>query len=128
MRLTLLLLASVLAAGKSVPRHNLTFMLTTSFGQFGFNSSGALPAADMALEDINSDPNVLPGYNFMYDKVRDSQVCKYPIAVLQAVQTSKKSCQLINRLPMYIQHTHIHSVCSRSTDGLVFHRHRIWIS
>ena len=56
-------------------RHNLTFMFITSFGQFGFNSSGALPAADIALEDINSDHNnILQGYNLLYDEVRDSQV------------------------------------------------------
>ena len=53
---------------------NLTFMMVASFGQHGFNSSGALPAVDMALEDINSDPDILPGYNLMYDKVRDSMV------------------------------------------------------
>ena len=57
--------------------HNLTFMLITSYGQYGYNSSGALPAADMALEDINSDPDILSGYNLMYDKVRDSMVHKY---------------------------------------------------
>ena len=57
--------------------HNLTFMLIISYGQYGYNSSGALPAADMALEDINSDPDILSGYNLMYDKVRDSMVCKY---------------------------------------------------
>ena len=55
-------------------QRNLTFMLITSFGQFGHNSSGALPAADMALEDISSDTDVLPGYNLMYDEVRDSKV------------------------------------------------------
>lgn len=66
------------AGGSALPsgaaRQNLTFMLIISFGQFGFNSSGALPAADMALEDINDDPNILIGYNLVYDKVRDSQV------------------------------------------------------
>ena len=38
-------------------------------------SHTVLPAADMALEDINSNPSILPGYNLVYDKVRDSQVC-----------------------------------------------------
>ena len=77
---TLLLLSSVpiLCAEASddaaSPRHNLTFMLITSFGQFGYNSSGALPGADMALEDINNNSNILPGYTLVYDKVRDSQV------------------------------------------------------
>ena len=56
------------------PQHNLNFMLVVSFGQSGFNSSGVIPAADIALEDINNDPNVLPGYNLTYDRVRDSQV------------------------------------------------------
>lgn len=55
--------------------HNPTFMFITSFGQFGFNAPGVVPAADIALEDINNDPNVLSGYHLMYDQVRDSQVC-----------------------------------------------------
>ena len=58
------------AMGEST--HNLTFMFITSFGQFGFNASGVVPAADIALEDINNDPN--SGYHLMYDQVRDSQV------------------------------------------------------
>ena len=53
---------------------NLTVMFITSFGQFGFNSSGAVPAADIALEHINRSPDILPGYNLVYDQVRDSQV------------------------------------------------------
>ena len=59
-------------------------MMIISFGQFGFNSSGGLPAAEMALEDINMDPNVLPGYNLVYDRVRDSQVC-LPIYLLNYI-------------------------------------------
>ena len=55
-------------------QHNLNFMLVVSFGQSGFNSSGVIPAADIALEDINNDPDLLPGYNLTYDRVRDSQV------------------------------------------------------
>ena len=55
--------------------HNLTFMFITSFGQFGFNASGVVPAADIALEDINNNPSILNGYHLTYDQVRDSQVC-----------------------------------------------------
>ena len=75
-----LLLACIITAldlwdpAASAQPHNLTFMMIASFGQHGFNSSGALPAVDMALEDINSDPDILSGYNLMYDKVRDSMV------------------------------------------------------
>ena len=69
------LLLLLTAVGGQAEQHNLTFMLITSFGQYGFNSSGLLiPAVDMALEDINSNPQVLPGYSLMYDKLRDSQV------------------------------------------------------
>lgn len=54
--------------------HDLNIMMIVSFGQFGINSSGAIPAADIALEDINKDSDVLPGYRLKYDRVRDSQV------------------------------------------------------
>ena len=64
---------------------NLTLMMIASFGQHGFNSSGALPAVDMALEDINRNPNILSGYNLMYDKVRDSMVSK--LASLHKINT-----------------------------------------
>ena len=63
---------SLVFQGESV--HNLTFMFMTSFGQSGFNSSGVVPGADIALEDINSHPDVLSGYQLVYDTVRDSQV------------------------------------------------------
>ena len=66
-------LLSLFCVGESV--QNLTFMFVTSFGQSGFNASGVVPAADIALEDINSHPDVLQGYHLMYDEVRDSQVC-----------------------------------------------------
>jgi hypothetical protein len=78
---------------QAAAERNLTFMLITSFGQFGFNSSGLMPAADMALEDINSNPHVLPGYRLMYDTLRDSQVSfaacmvfQYMISVEQLIQ------------------------------------------
>ena len=68
----LIFLLSLFCAGESV--QNLTFMFVTSFGQSGFNASGVVPAADIALEDINNHPDVLQGYHLMYDKARDSQV------------------------------------------------------
>ena len=53
---------------------NLTFMLITSNGRYGFNSSGTLPAADIALERVNNRSDMLPGYNLVYDTVRNSEV------------------------------------------------------
>ena len=64
--------------------HDINILFVVSFGQSGFNSSGVIPAAEMALEDINNDPNVLPGYKLTYDRVRDSQVSLYNDALLQA--------------------------------------------
>ena len=57
--------------------HDLNLLFIVSFGQSGFNSSGVIPAADIALEDINNDPNLLPGYNLTYDRVRDSEVSQF---------------------------------------------------
>ena len=71
-RVALLISLIFILKGESV--RNLTFMFVTSFGQFGFNASGVVPAADIALEDINNHPDVLKGYNLVYDQVRDSQV------------------------------------------------------
>ena len=68
------LLLSLSHIGMGESQQNLTFMMITSSGRFGFNSSGLVPAANMALEDINHHPDILPGYNLMYDKLRDSQV------------------------------------------------------
>ena len=57
--------------------HDINILLVVSFGQFGYNSSGVIPAADIALEDINKDPDILPGYKLTYDRVRDSQVSQH---------------------------------------------------
>ena len=57
----------------------------TSFGQSGFNASGVVPAADIALEDINSHPDVLSGYQLVYDTVRDSQVSNIKNAALSTL-------------------------------------------
>ena len=53
---------------------NLTFMFIVSFGEFGYDSSGAIPAADLALNDVNANSSMLPGYRLVYDKPRNSQV------------------------------------------------------
>ena len=52
---------------------NLTLIMMTSFGKFGFNSSDLIPATDMALEDINENSHILPGYNLVYNTLRDTQ-------------------------------------------------------
>ena len=73
LRLVTVLLACA-GVKMALAEHNLTIMLITSFGEFGFDSSGAIPAADVALDDINRNTSMLPGYRLVYDKPRNSQV------------------------------------------------------
>ena len=49
------------------------FSLIFSGGEKGYNSSGAVPAIDLALEAVQRR-QLLPGYNLTYDKIRNSQV------------------------------------------------------
>lgn len=49
------------------------FSLIVSYGEFGFNSSGAIPAVNVALEYINRS-QILPGYELTYERARNSQV------------------------------------------------------
>ena len=74
-----LLIALQLAAvvGCNHSASQLTFMFITSFGQFGLNSSGVVPAVEMAIRHINNRSGLLPGYTLAYDSVRDSQVSTY---------------------------------------------------
>ena len=54
-----------------VPLH---FSLVVSFGLDGFNSSGTIPAIDLALEQINTNQTVLPEYELLHTTPRDSEV------------------------------------------------------
>ena len=57
----------------SVGIKSLYFALMMSFGG-DFRSSGAIPGVQVALDQINSDPTLLPGYQLHYT-LTDSQVC-----------------------------------------------------
>ena len=99
--LIMLILTHTLHEDVASAEKNLTFMLITSFGEFGFNSSGAVPAADLALDDINKKNDLLPGYRLVYDKPRNSQV-QLPCHSFSYNSTScvlpwwgKKGCHMI---------------------------------
>ena len=64
-----LVCVDVTIAGK-IP---LTFSLIVSYGRYGFNSSGNIPAIDLALEHINSS-GVLGNYKLQYSTVKNSEV------------------------------------------------------
>ena len=67
---TLLFFAAFEAA---IGRETLEFSLIISFGQDGLNSSGTVPAIDLALEHIDQN-QVLPGYKLQHGRVQDSEV------------------------------------------------------
>ena len=58
---------------ENATRKPLFFALITSFGG-GFNSSHMIPGVQLALDRINQDPQMLPGYTLHYS-LTDSQVC-----------------------------------------------------
>ena len=57
---------------KTDRRTPIVFGLIVSFGG-SFNSSGAVPGVRMALDQINNNTNLLPGYSLHY-ALSDSQV------------------------------------------------------
>ena len=56
------------------PPKSLYFGLMMSFASGDFNSAGAIPGVQAALDQINGDPTLLPGYQLHYT-LTDSQVC-----------------------------------------------------
>ena len=59
-------------SGENATTKPLFFALITSFGG-GFNSSHMIPGVQLALDRINQDPQILPGYTLHYT-LTDSQV------------------------------------------------------
>ena len=53
--------------------NSVYFSLILSGGEYGFRSSDAIPAIDIALEAIK-DNQLLPAYNFAYEDERNSKV------------------------------------------------------
>ena len=51
----------------------LYFSLILSFGEYGFNSSGTIPAMEIALKRVD-EMQILPGYRLENSPVRDSEV------------------------------------------------------
>ena len=49
------------------------FSFIVSCGEFGFNSSGAIPAVDIALDYVKRN-QILPNYTLTYERIGDSKV------------------------------------------------------
>ena len=56
------------------PRHRLRYALFTSGSGSAFDSSGAIPAIELAEEEITKDPSILSGYSFQHTAVQDTFV------------------------------------------------------
>ena len=75
----------------SVGIKSLYFALMMSFGG-DFRSSGAIPGVQVALDQINSDPTLLPGYQLHYT-LTDSQVCA---SYIMCCKTCVQGCSVKN--------------------------------
>ncbi len=69
--LSLAIIQTIACADKPI-----RFSVILSFGKYGFNSSGAVPSFDLALERVAAT-QVLPGFRLYYDTVWDSEVSLY---------------------------------------------------
>ena len=67
------LLISLLLWRAAAAQTPLYFSLILSFGRYGFNSSGTIPAMEIALERVE-EMQILPGYKLENSPVRDSEV------------------------------------------------------
>ena len=55
----------------------LNFIFVSSLNSSSFRSAGTAPAVDLALERVNAEPSLLPGYRLQYSTLLDSQVIAF---------------------------------------------------
>lgn len=67
------LLVLLLSWYEAAAQTHLYFSLIISFGRYGFNSSGTIPAMKIALDRVR-EMQILPGYVLENSPVRDSEV------------------------------------------------------
>ena len=90
--LKVLLLAAAVSCANSerTPLHFLYIYADSP----SYNSTGAIPAMDIALENINGDSSLLPGYTLNYTQPLDSKV-------------SRKYCLLNTSRSIYFLHCYL---------------------
>ena len=75
------------ASGSADAKTNLYFsFITTMTGDFV--ASGAIPAVDLALEQINNRTDILPNYTLNYTTILDSKVTKCNTGMLARLAIS----------------------------------------
>lgn len=56
------------------PLRDIRYALFTSGPEGDFDSSGAIPAIELAEEEIFNDPSILVGYSLTHTPIKDTQV------------------------------------------------------
>ena len=74
MELLYLLSLTLLCLLRGFECYELRYALFTAGPTGGFDTSGAVPAIELAEEIINSDSSILPGYNLTHTAVYDTMV------------------------------------------------------
>ena len=69
---TALIVAATISG--TLPQRQLRYALFTSGPGGAFDSSGAIPAIELAEKDIMMDPSILPGYSLQHTTVQDTLV------------------------------------------------------
>ena len=69
----LLLVLGAAIAGYACAERSIYFSLMVSTAP-GLNTAVVAPAVEFALDDINNDPSILPGYKLRYTRVADTKV------------------------------------------------------
>ena len=69
----LLLVLGAVIVGYACAERSIYFSLMVSTAP-GLNTAVVAPAVELALEEINSDPSILPGYKLRYTRVADTKV------------------------------------------------------
>ncbi len=100
--LSLAIIQTIACADKQI-----RFSVILSFGEYGYNSSGAVPSLDLALERVAA-MQVLPGYRLHYDTVWDSKVSliniriffsqkAHDISTVSLNLSTRRRCSLLSR-------------------------------
>ena len=79
MKFLFLLLLTLLRILRGIECHELRYALFTAGPAGGFDSSGAVPAIELAEEMINADSSILPGYSLTHTTVHDTMVRSHSI-------------------------------------------------
>ena len=74
----LVALMNAVATSGSAINLQFSYVLTSTVDPlYGVRLESTVPAVDLALDYINNNSSLLPGYNLTYSAVKHSQVLKY---------------------------------------------------